>query len=73
MAQAEKREQNLLAGDAIHGERERALRLLEELTPRLVKFRQAMRMLATDMSSPTSARAGHSRFGKATSPGWTPS
>lgn len=40
MAQAKKREQNLLAGDAIHGERERALRLLEELTPRLVKSRQ---------------------------------
>lgn len=82
MAQAKKKEQNLLAGDAIHGERERALRLLEELTPRLVKsrqvrgknfFRQAMRMLATDMSSPTSARAGRSRFGKATLPGWTPS
>lgn len=67
MAAAKTVEQGALGGERISGERERALRLLEELTPRLVKsrqvrgkniFRQAMRMLATDMSSPTSAGLG---------------
>lgn len=40
MAQTEKREQGLLTRDVICEERKRALRLLEELTPRLVKSRQ---------------------------------
>lgn len=40
MAAAKTVEQGALGGERISGERERALRLLEELTPRLVKSRQ---------------------------------
>lgn len=82
MAAAKTVEQGALGGERISGERERALRLLEELTPRLVKSRQVRgkKLLPTSDADVSYGHeftniggAGRSRFGKATSPGWTPS